>query len=143
MKNTFDVNKSSLEASVKTYHKKVIEPLLQHMVEDDSDYLAEILDKLITTDNIGEQSVNYAESAGSVDWSSIKNIPPDLSSSDPNFSTNHTHPNKAVLDSISEDDVSLISALKEEYAEWVVNNPDGSTKEFIEQLCNPQYWGEF
>ena len=143
MKTNFNVNESSLEASVKSYHKKVIEPLLPYLSGGNTGELADIIDKLITTDNIKDQSVKYADSAGSIDWSSIKNIPPDLSSSDPNFSTNHTHSNKEILDNISKENIEILVALSEEYVKWKEENPDGDSETFIKQLCNPQSWGTF
>ena len=101
MNNDFDVSNSSLESSVKAYHRRVIEPFIEDV--GNLEGLSSIMGKLITKDNIGEQSVNYANSAGSVEWSSIKNIPPDLTSSDPGFSTNHNHANKETLDKLSTD----------------------------------------
>ena len=104
MKDLFDVDNSSLEASVKAYHKKVVEPLYGKLgnIQGNPDIP---LDNLITKENIGEQSVKYAESAGTVDWSNISNIPPNLpASSDPSASTDHSHANKPVLDKFSTDD---------------------------------------
>lgn len=143
MKTNFNVNDSSLEASVKSYHKKVIEPLLPYLSGGNIGELAGIIDKLITVDNIKDQSVKYADSAGSIDWSSIKNIPPDLTSSDPSFSTIHTHSNKEILDNISEEHIEILVVLTQEYSEWKRENPDGDSETFIKQLCNPQCWGTF
>lgn len=134
MENKFNVGKSSLEASVKAYHRKVIEPILP-LISGDSDEFVDLMEKLITKDNIGEQSVKYADSAGSVDWSNIKNIPGD--------SGDHTHSNKEILDNISGEDVEVLIALKEEYIQWKENYPDSDPSTFITQLCNPNYWGTF
>ena len=103
MRDLFDVDNSSLEASVKAYHKKVVEPLHEKLenMQGNPDIP---LDNLITKENIGEQSVKYAESAGTVDWSDISNIPPNLpASSDPSATTDHSHANKPVLDKFSAD----------------------------------------
>lgn len=97
----FNVNNSSLESSVKGYHRKVVQPFIESVGKMQD--LGSIMDKLITKDNIGQQSVKYSESTGSVEWSAIKNVPPDLTSSDPSFSTNHNHPNKETLDGLTSD----------------------------------------
>lgn len=134
-----DLKNSSLDINVKVYHRNIIEPMTKNLV--DYQYIIELLEFLVTKENIGDQSVKYAETAGSVDWSNIENKPEDVGGDVPG----HTHINKDILDSISNKDMLLLNALKEEYEQWKISTENQSltVPEFIEQLCNPQYWGTF
>lgn len=135
-----DLKNSSLDMNVKIYHRDIIEPIIGNL--DDYKDIIDLLDSLITKENIGSQSVKYAETAGSVEWDDIKNIPSDIGSGD---GSGHTHKNKDILDSMSSNDITILNALKEEYEQWKLStkNPSLTVPEFIEQLCNPQYWGTF
>lgn len=134
-----DLKNSSLDINVKVYHRNIIEPMTKNLV--DYQYIVELLEFLVTKENIGDQSVKYAETAGSVDWGNIENKPEDVGGD----ALGHTHINKDILDSISNKDTLLLNALKEEYEQWKLSTENQSltVPEFIEQLCNPQYWGTF
>lgn len=135
----FNLEKSSIDVNVKIYHRDIIEPMLGKL--DEYKNIVELLDSLITKDNISSQSVQYAETAGSVDWDNITNKPSNTGGEE----SGHVHTNKDILDSISSEDMVLLNALKTEYeyCKTSTDNPSLTVEEFIQQLCNPQYWGTF
>ena len=92
----------------------------------------EVLENLVTKEELQSASVKYAEEAGSVDWDNVKNIPEDIGSSSPGAS-GHTHSNKTALDKLTENDIAILKSIYDEYLQYKeTTDPDITISSFIE-----------
>lgn len=130
MSKRFDIEDTSLESSVKAYHKRVMESVQGEI--DELEKVWEVLENFVLKKDLDSASVKYAEEAGSIDWEHIKNIPEDIGSSSPGAS-GHTHSNKTALDKLTENDIAILKSIYDEYLQYKETiDPDITISSFIE-----------